>query len=199
MINIVLFDIDGVVVKRDIYFSKHYSSDFGVPWDDVMVFFNNEFKMCLVGKADLKIEVAKYLPKWGWEGSVEEFLEYWFKSESEMDENLLRNVKRLRENGVKCFLATNNEKYRTEYLWNDLDLKSRFDGIFSSVEIGHKKGELEYWQKVDQKLGKPEKGRVLLWDNDEKNIARAKELGYRAEFYTTFESYQNKMREFVKN
>ena len=198
MIKTVLFDIDGVVVLKKIRFSQRFSNDFGIPIEEVLPFFENEFGLCLIGKADLKEELKKYLARWNWQKTADELLEYWLSLENAVSEKIIDSVKKLRASGIKCFLNTNNEKYRVKYLLENIGLKKYFDGIFSSGEIGYTKSQQEFWQTVYSRLGTPDKKTVLVWDDDEKNIQSAKNFGFLAEPYTDFNNYKNKINNIIK-
>lgn len=176
------------------YFSDRFSKEFGISKEKILPFFKKEFLHCLAGNADLKEELNKYLAQWGWKKSVEELLEYWFSQERTADQKLLDYIAELRKRGVKCFLQTNNEKYRTEYLWETVGLKSHFDGIFSSSHLGYKKPEQEFWSAIYARMGAPEKDTILVWDDDRENVESAKNFGFQAELYTDFDSFQDKMR-----
>ena len=197
MAKIVIFDTDGMVVHREMYFSKRFSGEFGVPMEKLLPFFKNEFQLCLVGKADLKEELAKYLAEWNWHGTVDELLVYWFTHESRVDEEMLESVKALKIKGVQCYLNTNNEKYRVQYLFEDLKLKDFFDGVFSSAELGYLKPQPEFWSAMYDRLGKPNKKDVLVWDDDEENVASATQFGFQAEFYSNFDSYDARTETFL--
>lgn len=67
---------------------------------------------------------------WNWEGSIDELLDYWFQGEKEMDERILQTIKIMREKGIKCYLASDQEKYRAEFLLRDLGMEKLFDGHF---------------------------------------------------------------------
>lgn len=53
MIKAIIFDTDGMTVNSEM-FSVQFNKDYGVPMDNLLPFFKNEFQPCLVGKADLK-------------------------------------------------------------------------------------------------------------------------------------------------
>jgi putative hydrolase of the HAD superfamily len=199
MLNTVIFDTDGMVVHREMRFSQRFSEEFKIPLEKINPFFENEFKPCLVGKADLKKELAKYLPVWNWNKSVDELLQYWFESEKEVDKKMLASAQSLRASGIKCFLSTNNEKYRTDYLLSNLGLKNSFDGIFSSSEIGFMKQDKEFWLAVHNKLGNPDKKSVLCWDNEERKLEAAEDFGFLTELYTGFNEYENKIKKYLNN
>lgn len=197
MIETVLYDTDGVVIKKRIRFSERFSEDFKVPIEEVLLFFENEFQQCLIGKSDLKKKLGKYVIRWGWKKSVDELLSYWLSCENEKEERIVQNVQSLRQKGMQCYLHTNNEKYRTEYLYNGVGLKDYFDGMFSSYKLEAIKPQQEFWQVVYEKLGKPDTKNVLVWDDDIENVNSAKEFGFQAEHYITYEEYIKKMNEFI--
>lgn len=197
MIKAIIFDTDGTIIHREMYFSERFSKEFNVPLEKILPFFKNEFQLCLVGKADLKVELQKYLPLWGWTKSVDELLAYWFTNESDVDKGLIESVKQLRTRGFKCYLDTNNDKYRTQYLLDNLGLKNLFDGIFSSAELGYLKPQNGFWAAIHDRLGKPAKPEVLVWDDDEKNVESAKSFGFQSELYLGFDSYQSRMKSLV--
>ena len=186
---VILFDADGIIIQRELYFSERFSNEFGVPLEKILPFFQKEFQLCVIGKADIKVELGKYIKEWGWKKSIDDFLLYWFKCESDIDERIIENVIVLRGSGVKCYLHTNNEKYRTEYLFEKLGLKKYFDGVFSSAELGVKKPQREFWDAIYSYLDKPDKSDVLVWDNEKENIQSAKNFGFKAELYSNFDSY----------
>ena len=116
-IKAALLDLDGIaIVGRKRFFSERLAEDLGIPNEIVQEFFSKELKRCTFGNADLKELIAPYLVKWGWPGTVDSLLEYWFVSESTKDEAVLAIVKQLRDKGITCYIATRQEKYRMQYL-----------------------------------------------------------------------------------
>ena len=142
------------------------------------------------------MEISNYLPKWGWEKSVDDFLKYWFESEDKIHQSLVEEIHKLRKQGIKCYLATNQEKYRTEYILRNMGFENIFDGIFSSAQVGHMKHTNEYYRHILSQLTDIKLNEILLWDDDMKNIGKAKQIGLHAEFYTSFEDFQKKMEQY---
>jgi len=193
MIKVIIFDTDGMVVNSEM-FSVQYNKDYGIPMDSLLPFFKNEFQPCLIGTADLKEEIKDYLPKWGWKDSVDSFLKYWFDAENHVDKRVVEAINKLRNAGFKCYLATNQEKYRTEYLRNEMGFGEIFDKVFSSAEVGYKKPQQEFFEFVlnDIKLNKDE---VQFWDDTDKNVEGAREFGFDANLYRDFDKFALKLKE----
>ena len=189
MIKVILFDCDGPLIKREKYFSQRLEEETGAKIDtkNESSFFKGEFLDCEVGKADLKEILPKWLPVWQWQKSVDELLKYWFEGERVVDPQMADYIKYLRENGVKCYLSTNNEKYRTEYLASVVGLKELLDGVFSSCYIGHMKPEVKFWEIIFGQLKGVNKDEVLVLDDKMLSIESARSFGFNAEHYESFE------------
>jgi FMN phosphatase YigB (HAD superfamily) len=138
-----MFDADGVVIQSEM-FSHKYAQEFNLNTRELDNFFKNDFQECLVGKSDLKIALKPWLKKWKWTKSVDEFIDYWFTSENNLNLELIRTIIELRKNKVICILATNQEKYRLEYMRKEMGFEKIFDKIYSSSIIGYKKPEIQF-------------------------------------------------------
>ena len=182
MIKVFLLDADGVTLKKQGYFSEIYSKEYGVAVEKIMPFFKNEFRNCQLGKSDLKEVLPKYLAEWGWEKSVEDFLGYWFNSNTMADEEVINKIQSIRAGGIICYLATDQDKYRAEYIKNNLHYKDKFDGFFFSCELGYSKVTPDFFKAVVSKLGLVPADIFFLDDEDE-NIESAKKVGIQAKFY----------------
>jgi len=193
MITVLILDADGVLIQGNA-FSERLARDYNVDRDKEKEFFTTKFQECLVGKADLKESIAPYLTSFGWKGTVEELLDYWFAEEYELNKQLIEYVGRLRKSGIRVVLATNQEKYRTQYMLDHMGFDSMFDKIYSSAHLGLKKPAIDFFAHLvkDMQVGKAE---VLFWDDDQRNIDGAVEYGIHAEFYDNYDSFLKNMSE----
>lgn len=187
MVTTLIFDADGVLINGEA-FADVLARDFAIDAAKEKEFFSTKFQDCLVGKADLKESIAPYLPSFGWRGTADEFLDYWFKAEHSIDEPLMDYVQQLRAAGVTAVLATNQEEYRTKYMLEHMGFKNAFDKIYSSAHVGVKKPAVEFYQHIVDDL-KANKHNVLFWDNDQRNVQGATDYGIKAELYTTYDSF----------
>ncbi len=194
MIKVILFDCDGPIIKREKYFSQRLK-DLGMGLDEDLVtqFFKTEFLEIEKGKADLKQILEGKIQSWGYKGTVKELMDFWFEGEAEVDQEMKSYIIVLREKGIKCYLATNNEKYRTEYLWNVVGLKDFLDGVFSSCYSGYLKPQIEYWVETYKSLSEIPKNEILMLDNVQSAVDSARGFGFNAELYENFEDFKKKM------
>jgi putative hydrolase of the HAD superfamily len=199
VIKAVLFDTDGVIINSEM-FSIIYSKKYNIPYDEMLPFFKGEFQDCIIGKADLSEIVKPWLKKWKWEGSVKEFLEFWFKSEHNLDKNIIKIIKDLRKKGIKCYIATNQEKHRTEYMKNEMDFEDLFDEVFSSSDIGYKKPNKRFYEFVINKIKDKYKinaDEIIFFDDSQENVDEAKKLGIKANLYKTFDEFKSILKPFL--
>jgi putative hydrolase of the HAD superfamily len=196
MITTILFDADGVLITAEKKFSDHLADDLHISLEMTTPFYKGAFKDCLIGRADLKEEIAPFLPKWGWKGSVDEFLKLWFNVEHQLDKRILDYIQTLREKGISCYVATNQEKYRSQYMTEYMEFGPLFDGMFASNEIGFCKPDAAFFTYILEKIQKkPEE--VLFWDDTQRNVDGAKELGIHAEFYSSYEDFLGRMEKYL--
>jgi len=198
-IKAIIFDADGVLVlggKDRKRFSQIYAEKFGLPIETMMPFFQDEMQDCLVGKKDLKVELKKYIKSWKWHGSVEEFVDFWLKEEANINEELIALLPNLKAKGIKLALGTNNEKYRTDFLWNTVGLGKHLDHSYASHAVGLKKPNQPYFEHIIKDLNLPAK-EILFVDDDHKNVDAAKESGMNAEFYSSFETFKKDLAKYL--
>lgn len=183
MITAILVDADGVAIKRHDYFSVRYAREFGADPALILSFFKEKYPRCAAGQADLKEELALVINQWGWQGTVEELLTYWFESEREVDEEVIKVVQDWRAQGIRCCLATDQEKYRATYLMETVGLQDAFDEAFFSCDLGVPKDSSEFFEIVLSALEvAPEE--VVYFDDDAKNVEIARGLGIDGRVYS---------------
>lgn len=190
--KILLFDADGVVLNSK-GFAKQFEEDFPDISEKSIPFFRQKFTACLKGELDLKKALEEELPSWGWSKTVDDFLNYWFLAESSMDSELLQHIHRIREQGYKCYLATNQETHRMKYILDTMGLGALFDGVFSSCSLGVMKDNENFFNFVLDRLGGITPDEVLFWDDSKKNVEVARNTGIKAEVYTTYEDFNRQM------
>jgi putative hydrolase of the HAD superfamily len=192
MISAILFDADGVLINSQmssVYFEEKYSLD-PVKTEE---FYKGPFLDCLVGKKDMLKELPAFLEKWGWHKTVDDFVSEWFDFEHKVNKALLSDIETLRASGIKCYVATNQEKHRAEYMLSAMGFGQSFDGLFASAHLGSKKPDHAFFNAILKKLHISDPATVLFWDDSAENVAAAREVGLLAELFTDYKSYRSTM------
>jgi putative hydrolase of the HAD superfamily len=191
---VLLLDIDGVLNLGE-KFSYRYTRQHGVPKTTLAKFFDGTFQDCLVGKADLRVELAPVLKDWGWKGTVDSLLEYWFLDEVQLDQQVLDLITRLRTQGVRVYGASNQEHHRSKHLMENTQLKDYIDTFFISAHLGVKKPDPLFFQKVVDSIGtSPEN--ILFWDDDERNVEGAETIGILSHVYKDYDIFSQQVRTY---
>ena len=196
MIKALILDADGVLIVNAEKFSKKFSAEYGVPIEKINSFFDGPFRECILGAADLKEVISPYLADWGWTEGAPVFLEYWFKEEHHLDESLIAYVKDLRTRGVRCFVASNQEKHRAEYMLEKMGFKDIFEKVYVSANLGHKKPSMEFYEKMYKDFPETQKDEIIFWDDTPGNVIAAKEFGIKAELYSSFQNFKHTMQNY---
>jgi putative hydrolase of the HAD superfamily len=195
MLKVLLFDVDGVLVAGE-SFSAQLERDYGITSEMLAPFFTEKFLACLVGRADLKESLKSYLSKWGWRQSTDAFLDYWFQHEHNIDESLIDAIQSIRQQGIRCYLATNQEKYRTEYILTRMSFADKFDGVFASYQLACTKSDKKFYEQILCSLPDIQPKEILLWDDTRQNVILACEAGLNAELYCDFDDFAQKTAEY---
>ena len=194
MIKSVIYDLDLMLHFTPMKFSKYFSAQYNIPFGAVLEFFMNEFQDCIIGKADLKEEVLKYLVKWKWDKGVDEFLRIWHEY-GYVDEDLVDIAKKLKSRNIKCILSTNNEKYRMEYFNRVHGFDKIFTKILNSWEVGYKKPETGMFDKI-VKVSDAKKDEILFCDDKPDFIEAGKKFGFKTHHYTDLVNFREDLKKY---
>lgn len=116
--------------------------------------------------------------RWGVTDHAEDLRRLWRRVE--VDPAMVRLVRELRDAGLPCHLATNQNDERAAYLREELGFGDLFDAVFASCELGVLKSDDGFFDRVLDELGLPA-GDVLLVDDSQEYVASARRAGLRAE------------------
>lgn len=197
--RVILFDADGMTLlpKR---FSDQLQIDYGISWEKLKPFFTGPFQACKRGKADLKEELPNVIAEWGWNGTVNELLAYWFPIGSTINPEIQQIILDLKAQGIHCLLATNQERYRAAYLREEIGLENLFHGLLVSAELGYLKNEPGFFETAYQRLQTEfpdlQREHILFIDHEEENLAIAKQASLQTYHYHDIPSFKILLRHF---
>ena len=197
--NYILFmDVDGVLIK-----SPYRNPACGRPWDaeikrDLGIeptllsehFFKKRFGPVLEGKQDLRDALQESFPDIGFDGDPDDIIRYWFDSDAYIDKKLMQYLQTIKRAGVSIYLATNQESMRAKYLWETLEFRKTFEGIFYSAEIGCTKKNPRFFQYVNKKLETVMRDKqAIFFDDQPKYVMSARKEGWNAFLYETIADF----------
>lgn len=186
-ISTVLFDADGVLQSAGPLFD-HFDRREGWSAERLREFFRYvyverpDYAGSETGLADPVPVFAAALSEWGWTEPVETFLGELLTLGTVPDPDALELVATLREQGVTCGLATNQEAFRARYMHEDLGYRKLFDHHFYSCELGCAKPDPAFFRTAVATVG-AEPQQVLFIDDREPNVAAARACGLYAEIH----------------
>lgn len=198
MIKVIIFDGVGLITHQE-PLSIALVRDYGFSMEKMLPFFTGPLQECVAGRADLKEIFPTYLNEWGWDKGVDAMLDYWFTRDHKIDTEMVSYIENLKRKGIKCFLATNQEKNRYAYMLDKMNFAEIFDKTYCSAHFGCKKPNQNFYQKIFDDLGSIKKEEILFWDDKLENVEGAKKFGIQVEHYTTFENFKEKMKQYELN
>jgi putative hydrolase of the HAD superfamily len=193
-IQAVIFDLDGVVVFPW-RFAQYLEREHGIMRADTKDFFDGPFLPCLRGEKDVKEVLPPFLQRWQWPETVDDFVRIWLESENCPDTRLLALIEQLRRGGWTCGLGTNQERHRAEFIRKKMSFERLFDHLFISCEMGTIKPELTYFQTARDILDCPAQS-ILFIDNEQHYIDAARNAGWNAKLFVSFEDLFDDTSEF---
>ncbi|MFD6134688.1 HAD-IA family hydrolase [Isoptericola sp. NPDC060257] len=179
--RVLMIDVDGVLVRRPDgrRWDADLHADLGIdPGDLQDLFFHVHFDDVLAGRADLVERLDLVLHELG-PVTSRELVDYWFAHDATLDVELLDDLAALRSRGTDLQLATVQEHHRAHYLWHDLALRDRFTAIHYAADVGHRKGDTEFYRVVESRTGLEPSAHCLV-DDRLANVETARAAGWRA-------------------
>ncbi len=187
----ILFDADGVLTLPEDMFSLVYARSHGLDSQPFEVFFKTQWTDYVTGKKDLKEHIESNPDLWQWSGSADELLEYWFETENIQNSEMINLIHDIRASGLKCFLATEQEKYRGEYMKNVM-FKDLFDGYFITADIGIKKSDPKFFDEILKRLNNDgmelDPTDVVFFDDSQSKVDAALAAGLDAHLFESVET-----------
>lgn len=177
----VLWDADGVLQHLPEGWEASMRPVVGHLVDDVEGFLAEAFaaeRPALTGDARWLDVLPGLLEKWGIGHAHDDALQVWLTIEPVMETREI--VEHLRDCGVRCYLATNQDEHRGQHMHTTLGYGDLFDGSFYSYELRVAKPDPAYFTAVLDRLGLPGDA-VLFVDDNAANVEAARSVGLRAE------------------
>jgi len=180
----ILFDADGVIQKTAVDYRQALMTLLASRSDEadrlVHEIFSAE-RPALNGRRNFVDALSELLGRWNLAERVDEVLRIWTSIET--DPSMFTAIASLREQGLPCYLATNQEAHRGRHMAETLRYRDLFHGAYYSHVLGVAKPNAEYFRAIltDLQLA-PEQ--ILFIDDNKQNVTAAREVGLHAAVFT---------------
>jgi HAD superfamily hydrolase (TIGR01509 family) len=177
----VLFDADGVLqgLRATEELSAWAAAWAGSRAEEFLLATAAVDVACLTGQ-DFGAAMREVLRQFEISAPLEDVIDphFWI----EVRQPMLDAVRAIRNLGLRCALATNQQNLRGRYMRTSLGFEKIFDEQFYSYEVGFAKPEAGYFKAIMDRIAvAPD--RVLFIDDHEGNVAGAREIGIHSELF----------------
>jgi len=107
-------------------------------------------------------------------------------------------VEELRRRGVYCYIGTNQEKYRTDFMKKEMGFDRMFDGVWSSSDLGVPKPSRKFFELIHARINEGRtiaREEIMFWDDRSRNVAGAASAGMDAHRFDGFDAFEKKLGE----
>lgn len=180
-----MVDVDGVLIvhPEPNGWSTNLVDDLGVsPTALQEIFFAQHWNDVIHGRAALRERLGPALANIAPSVTCSSLIDYWFRNDAHFVDHLLEELGALRTSGFEVHLATVQEHERARYLWEHLDLQSRFDQMHYAADLGSSKPDPAFYRAVEARTALSPRD-MLLIDDREDNVASARDCGWKASLW----------------
>ncbi|CAM3308952.1 HAD-IA family hydrolase [Nocardioides dubius] len=178
MVRSLFFDADGVLQRVPDGWHAAAAPLLGAHAEEFLEAVWREERTALLGEEPMLEVISRVLEGLGLVADpLALFVGLWQRVE--VDAEVASLIAELRAEGFRCFLATNQNPERMDYLLDGLGYRELFDGFACSCTLGAIKPQPEFFARA-QALAGVGAEQALLIDDSRINVAAALEEGWTA-------------------
>jgi putative hydrolase of the HAD superfamily len=180
----ILFDADGVLQRQAVDWRDALGKVLGwtdSPLDDFLADIFAAERPALTGHLEFAAALSEVLARWRCHGSLDDALRVW--TMIQVETKIVEVVQRLRQSGVSCYLASNQQSHRSRHMSEVLGYGRLFDREFYSCAMGLAKPDPDYFRAILHEIRLPP-SRVLFLDDHASNVNAARQVGLHASLFS---------------
>jgi HAD superfamily hydrolase (TIGR01509 family) len=188
-IKAILFDIDGVLLLYTDFFTEQIRNvslekEFELLMD---CYRSEQGRAAATGNGDLLNQYTEVLKAAGIRTEPEKILKEIFEIEMNcLDNEVIQKIRELSAAGIHCFLATDQNQYRAEFLLAQRAFQKPFIHAFISYALGSTKKYPKFWEQaipdLQQRIPGLKAEEILYFDDIEHNVDSANGFGIQAQW-----------------
>lgn len=195
MIKNIIFDIGGVLFDDS---DKNLEKVLNKNEEEIKsiskVAFGGNFKKCLLGQLDIEDYINELKERYS---ELSSELEYVLSPQNynktfPIMKDTFNLILELKKQGYKIYLLSNITKASFKYINNVIDLTKYFDGGLYSYQEGMVKPNYDFYKSLLKKYNLYEK-ETIFFDDKDKNIQAAKELGIKSVKFKSIDDITNNL------
>ncbi len=198
IIKAIIFDVDEVLIQVPHYFTQELQNRGYKNAVKIMnEYYGDDNTLCAEWKGEAVELIVPYLERIWWEQWVEEYFKQQFMFEKQyLDTNLVSLIPKIQALWIKCYLWTDQEENRAQFLLEWLNFKNIMDWYFISCYVWVRKCLPEFWYHIkktllDEWIGKEE---IVFFDDLQCNVDVANGEGIKAFLFTDMENFQKDLK-----
>ncbi len=177
MIKLIIFDLDGVLIKSKQYFSDAFADKYKIDNKEVVVILKRILGMAGDKSGGTFSYWKPHLDEWGVNIIEKDFFDMWFDVENtKAVDEVIQVYNNVKNQGYKVAILSDQFVERAKYMKETFDFVRNVDGVYLSGEIGMTKEDPRAFEKILNDFNfKPEE--VVFIDDDPENVKVAKVFG----------------------
>ena len=196
MIKAVIFDLNGIFIQAPLL-SDRFKEDYGIEIEDFLPKLKEIMNKTRQPNAGGSFQYWEpVLREWNISMTEEEFWDYWFSAET-VSEEMVNFAKELKTKGIKVFVLSNNFKERAEYYGHYPWIHEVIDKAYFSYQTNFVKPDPKAWELVLEENNIAPRD-CLYFDDQEKNVIAARDVGIKAYMFTDNQSLQDQINSHLK-
>lgn len=196
----IILDLDGVLVngwhyrpdkRRRLWFTN-LKEDLGIdPTRFITSYYGTPIERdVLEGGRTLTQAMEEVLPRLGYSGPVDGFIDYWMRKNGKLYKPMLQAVQEIKKTGTaRLVVATDNERVRMDYLMTKTELNGLFDHVFYAGALGVTKSNGKFYEACNERMGFGKDAAPLFFDDNPEIVAQARKAGWEAVVFNDLEDF----------